>query len=111
MNEQQLDRAYFALSDATRRAILARLAEGEASVSELAAPFAISQPAVSRHLKILEEAGLIRRRIDAQRRPCAIEVDKLDEVNAYLKRLKAAYSANFERLDGLLDDLKTGQKE
>lgn len=97
-----LDAAFFALSDPTRRAIVARLTEGEASVAELAAPFAMSQAAVSKHLKILERARLISRGRDAQRRPCRLEPQRLAEVNAWLERYRAHWEATYQRLDALL---------
>src|SRR5687767_5987986 len=80
----QLDATFAALADPTRRAIIARLVEGEASVTELAAPFAITQPAISKHLKVLEKAGLVSRRRDAQRRPCRLEVDALRQATEWL---------------------------
>ena len=106
---EQLDATFIALADPTRRAILARLATGEASVAELAKPFAMSQPAVSKHLKMLERAGLIRRGRDAQRRPCRIEAAPLAEANAWIERYRRFWDANFERLDGLLEELQTPQ--
>ena len=102
----QLDTAYSALSDPTRRAILARLTTGEASVNELAEPFAMSQPAISKHLKMLERAGLIRRGKDAQRRPCRIEAAPLKEANAWIEKYRALWEGNFTRLDALLAELK-----
>lgn len=104
--EQQLDATFQALADPTRRAILARLATGEASVTELAEPFAMSQPAISKHLKVLERAGLISRGRDAQRRPCRIEAEALAGVNDWLERYRQVWDANFQRLDNLLDELK-----
>jgi len=104
--EQQLDATFAALADPTRRAILARLATGEASVSELAEPFAMSQPAISKHLKVLERAGLIRRGRDAQRRPAIIEAKPLQEANRWIERYRELWEANYRRLDGLLDELK-----
>jgi DNA-binding transcriptional ArsR family regulator len=109
--EQQLDATFAALADPTRRAILARLASGEASVSELAEPFAMSQPAVSKHLKVLERAGLIRRGRDAQRRPARIEAKPLEEANMWIERYRQLWEANYARLDALLDDLKTEKKD
>jgi DNA-binding transcriptional ArsR family regulator len=102
----RLDATFAALADPTRRAILARLAEGEASVAELAAPFAISQPAVSKHLKVLERAGLISIGQDAQRRPRRIQAAALAEANAFLERYRALWESNFVRLDALLDELQ-----
>lgn len=104
--EQQLDATFAALADPTRRAILARLALGDASVAELAEPFAMSQPAVSKHLKVLEKAGLIRRGRDAQRRPARIEAKPLQEANLWIERYRALWEANYARLDNLLEDLK-----
>jgi len=104
--EQQLDATFAALADPTRRAILARLATGEASVAELAEPFAMSQPAISKHLKVLEKAGLIRRGRDAQRRPARIDAKPLQEANMWIERYRELWEANYARLDGLLDELK-----
>lgn len=98
--EQQLDATFAALADPTRRAILARLAAGEASVQELAEPFSMSQPAVSKHLKVLEKAGLIRRGRDAQRRPARIEAKPLREANLWIERYRELWEANYARLDG-----------
>ncbi|MFL6260411.1 MAG: ArsR/SmtB family transcription factor [Thermoanaerobaculia bacterium] len=103
----RLDATFAALADPTRRAILARLATGEASVNELAEPFAMSQPAISKHLKVLERAGLITRGRDAQRRPCRIEAHPLSEANAWLERYRQFWETNFQRLDGVLEELKT----
>jgi DNA-binding transcriptional ArsR family regulator len=102
----RLDDTFLALADPTRRAILARLALGEASVTELAEPFAISQPAISKHLKILERARLISVGHDAQRRPRRLEGKPLAEASAWLERYRASWEANFERLDGLLEDMQ-----
>lgn len=109
--EQQLDATFAALADPTRRAILARLALGEASVAELAEPFAMSQPAVSKHLKVLEKAGLIRRGRDAQRRPARIEAKPLAEANMWIERYRQLWEANYRRLDGLLAEMKTQTPE
>jgi DNA-binding transcriptional ArsR family regulator len=106
-HSDQLDRTFAALADPTRRAILARLASGEATVSELMQPFAISQPAISRHLKVLEHAGLISRGRDAQRRPRRIEGRPLAEATGWLERYRQIWEGSFERLDDLLDELKT----
>jgi DNA-binding transcriptional ArsR family regulator len=103
---ERLDATFSALADPTRRAILARLASGEASVSELAEPFAMSQPAISKHLKVLERAGLIVSGQDAQRRPRRIEARPLAEVTEWLERFRQVWESNFQRLDGLLDELK-----
>ena len=101
-----LDATFLALADPTRRAILARLARGEASVSELSAPFAMSQPAISKHLKVLERAGLISVGQDAQRRPRRIEGKALAEASAWLERYRDIWEASYERLDGLLEELQ-----
>ena len=100
-----LDQTFSALADPTRRAILARLADGEATVNELAAPFRISQPAVSQHLKVLEQAGLILRRIDGARRPCRLAPDALAELEDWLGQLRVAMEANYNRLDNVLRQL------
>jgi DNA-binding transcriptional ArsR family regulator len=109
-NAQHLDATFAALSDPTRRAILTRLASGEASVMELAEPFDMSQPAISKHLRVLERAGLISRGRDAQRRPCRIEAQPLAEANHWLENYRKLWEANFQRLDALLDELKTEEK-
>lgn len=108
--EQQLDATFAALADPTRRAILARLATGEASVAELSAPFAMSQPAISKHLKVLERAGLIRRSRDAQRRPCALQAKPLEAANQWIERYRELWEASFVRLDGLLADLQANKE-
>jgi DNA-binding transcriptional ArsR family regulator len=105
----RLDATFRALADPTRRAILARLARGEASVAELAQPFKISQPAISKHLKILERAELISVGQNAQRRPRRIEAKRLAEANAWIERYRAIWEANFERLDALLEELAPKQ--
>jgi len=102
----RLDATFLALADPTRRALLARLAVGEASVTELAAPFAMSQPAISKHLKILERARLISVGQDAQRRPRRIEGKPLAEVSAWLEQYRATWEASFERLDHVLRQLQ-----
>ena len=102
MHIEPLDRTLAALADPTRRAILARLAEGEATVNTLAEPFEISQPAISRHIKVLAEAGLITQRVDGARRPCRLAPGALGELDAYLQMLRAGLERNYERLDGLL---------
>ena len=98
----RLDDTFAALADPTRRAILARLAQGEATVSELAAPFAISQPAISQHLKVLEAAGLIETRIDGPRRPRRLAPEGLERLEAWLDLLRKGLAANYDRLDALL---------
>jgi DNA-binding transcriptional ArsR family regulator len=105
-SSDRLDATFAALADPTRRAILARLALGEASVLELAEPFAMSQPAVSKHLKVLERAGLVSRSRDAQRRPCRIEIHPLTEATDWLEEYRKLWEANFARLDTLLEELK-----
>ena len=102
----RLDATFLALADPTRRAILARLTRGEASVAELAEPFAMSQPAISKHLKMLERAGLIRVGHDAQRRPRRIEARPLAEASAWIERYREIWETNFRRLDGLLEELQ-----
>ncbi|RFS85078.1 ArsR family transcriptional regulator [Actinomadura spongiicola] len=101
-----LDATFAALADPTRRAILARLRGGEATVSELAAPFAMSQPAVSKHLKVLERAGLISRGRDAQRRPCRLEPGPLREAVDWLATYRAFWEDRYQNLDALLEELK-----
>ena len=97
-----LDASFSALADPTRRAILARLALGETTVMDLAAPFAMSQPAISRHLKVLEGAGLIRRRIEGTKRPCALAPAGIAAIDEWLAMLRKALSANYDRLDQVL---------
>lgn len=97
-----LDATLHALSDPTRRAILARLAEGEATVNELGKPFPISQPAISRHIRVLTEAGLIVQSADGNKRPCRLASGGLSELDAYLHVLKSALEQNYNRLDGVL---------
>lgn len=104
--ERPLDATFAALANPTRRAILARLAAGDATVTELAEPFAMSQPAISKHLKVLEHAGLISRGRDAQRRPCRLEAKRLAEATGWLESYRKFWEGNYERLDALLDDLK-----
>jgi len=104
---QRLDATFAALADPTRRAILARLATGAASVTELAEPFAMSQPAVSKHLKMLERAGLISRGRDAQRRPRQIEAKPLAEATEWLEAYRRFWEGNFQRLDALLAEIQT----
>jgi len=106
-----LDLTFAALADGTRRAILARLAAGEATVMELAEPFEMSQPAISKHLKVLERAGLITRGRDAQRRPCRLEATPLEEATGWLEAYREFWDASFQRLDGLLEELKAKEKK
>lgn len=100
-----LDAAFSALADPTRRAILARLALGEATVMELASPFEMTQPAVSRHLKVLEGAGLIVRRVEGTKRPCRLATEGIANIDQWLAMLRTALTANYDRLDGLLATL------
>lgn len=103
----RLDATFAALADPTRRALLARLIEGEASVTELAAPFDMSQPAISKHLKVLERAGLVSRGRDAQRRPVRVEPKPLSEAAGWLDTYRRTLERRFERLDALLEELQT----
>ena len=102
----RLDETFAALADPTRRAILARLAHGEATVTELAAPFAMSQPAISKHLKVLERAGLVSRGRDAQRRPCRLEARPLKVAMEWLENYRDYWEESFQRLDSVLDELQ-----
>ncbi len=106
---KRLDTTFAALADPTRRAILARLANGDATVNDLVKPFNISQPAISKHLKVLERAGLISKDIDKQRRPRRIEAAPMAEANAWLEKYKEFWEANYKRLDSLLDIMKTAE--
>jgi DNA-binding transcriptional ArsR family regulator len=101
-----LDATFAALADPTRRAILARLAVGEATVGELAAPFSMTQPAISKHLKVLERAGLITRGRDAQRRPCRLRARPLKDATDWLAGYRAYWEESYQRLDDVLEDLK-----
>jgi len=109
-HSERLDATFAALADPTRRAILARLVKGEASVSELAEPFSVSQPAISKHLKVLQRAGLISAGSDAQRRPRRIETKPLAEANAWLDNYRQLWDGNFRRLDALLEEQKAARK-
>ena len=100
-----LDTAFAALADPTRRALLARLAREEATVMELARPFSMSQPAISRHLKVLEEAGLILRRVDGTRRPCRLAPEGVAAIDQWLDMLRQALTRNYERLDQVLAEM------
>lgn len=108
LTTSDLDATFAALADPTRRAILARLSQGEANVSELAAPFAMSQPAISKHLRVLEKAGLIVKGRDAQRRPCRLQVDNLLDAEHWIETYRRIWEENFGRLDALLEELKAG---
>jgi len=104
-----LDAVFAALANPTRRALLARLADGERSVTELAAPFDMSQPAISLHLKVLERAGLVSRGRDAQRRPVRVEAPPIDAARAWLDRYRQALDRDFRRLDAVLEQLKAAE--
>ena len=110
MTPERLDATFAALADPTRRAILARLASGEASVNELAAPFEMSQPAISKHLKVLERAGLITRTRDAQMRPCHFDARALKEADDWLEEYRRLWEARLDRLDDYLKTLQAQQK-
>jgi DNA-binding transcriptional ArsR family regulator len=105
-SDKELDITFAALADSTRRAILARLAEGEATVNELAEPFSISLQAVSKHLKVLERAGLITRGREAQWRPCRLEPAPLEEASAWIEENRHAWEARLDALGGVIEDLK-----
>jgi DNA-binding transcriptional ArsR family regulator len=111
MTPDHLDATFAALADPTRRAILARLASGEASVMELAEPFAMSQPAISKHLKVLERAGLITRGRTAQWRPCRLEARPLEAASEWVERYRQYWEGGFDRLDEHLRDLQRGQHD
>src|SRR5687767_12758668 len=107
----RLDATFAALADPTRRAILARLTLGEASVMELAKPFAMSQPAISKHLKVLEKAGLVSRGRDAQRRPCRLEAAPLAEAAGWLDAYREFWEESYHRLDGVLEEMKASDNK
>ncbi len=107
----QLDMAFAALADPTRRALLARLALGEATVMELAQPFAVTQPAISRHLKVLEGAGLIERRVEGTKRPCRLSPAGLAPLEAWMEQLRRSMTANYDRLDGVLAEMTQAKKD
>ena len=111
MAASRLDVTFAALADPTRRAILARLTAGEASVMELAEPFAMSQPAISKHIKVLERAGLVSRGRDAQRRPCRLVAKPLAEATEWLAGYRRFWDASFQRLDALLDQMKAEERD
>ncbi|MGI9464933.1 MAG: ArsR/SmtB family transcription factor [Aestuariivirgaceae bacterium] len=106
---QNLDAVFAALADPTRRAILSKLAAGEASVNEIAAPFEMSQPAVSKHLKVLERAGLIERDVDRQRRPARLKAAPMAAAVSWLEEFEQFWASSFDQLDGLLDELKKAE--
>ena len=105
-----LDAAFFALSDPTRRAILARLAQGEATVMQLAEPFEMTQPAISRHLKVLEDARLITRRVEGTTRPCRLQEGGMEAMEQWLAMMREALSRNYDRLDRVLADMQSKKK-
>jgi DNA-binding transcriptional ArsR family regulator len=109
LDKTLLDQTFAALADPTRRAILARLATGEATVTELAEPFAMSQPAISKHLKVLERAGLVSRGRDAQRRPCRLEARPLKMATDWLENYRLYWEESYQRLDALLSEMKAEQ--
>jgi DNA-binding transcriptional ArsR family regulator len=111
MGPDQLSTTFSALADPTRRAILARLASGEASVNELVEPFELSQPAISKHLKVLERAGLISRSRAAQRRPCRLEVERLKEAAVWIEHYRRFWTESFDRLDDYLKELRGKRDE
>jgi len=111
MRASQLNATFAALADPTRRAILARLALGEASVNELAEPFEMSQPAISRHLRVLEDAGLISTAQDAQRRPRRLEAAPLAEASAWIEGYRKFWEARFSKLDDVLEELKAAERK
>ncbi len=104
-----LDAVFAALADPTRRAILSRLANGQASVNEIAAPFEISQPAVSRHLKVLERAGLIERGVEEQRRPAKLKAENMEAAADWLAEFKAFWDTSFDQLDDILMNMKQAE--
>lgn len=105
-SSERLDLTFAALADPTRRAILARLAKGQATVAELGEPFEMSQPAISKHLKVLERAGLISMDVDAQRRPRKLEPKRLEEAVDWIERYREIFERNYQRLDALLEELQ-----
>ena len=107
--QSNLDAVFAALADPTRRAILSRLADGQASVNEIAAPFEISQPAVSRHLKVLERAGLIERDVDEQRRPARLKAQKMAAAVDWLTEFKAFWGTSFDQLDNVLSTMNRAE--
>jgi DNA-binding transcriptional ArsR family regulator len=107
----KLDATFFALSDPTRRAILARLASGEATVMELTEPFEMTQPAISRHLKVLEDAGLISRRVEGTRRPCRLDPRGIEAIEQWLAMMHKALAHNYDRLDQVLAEMKPPKRK
>ena len=111
MRPERLDAAFSALADPTRRAILARLAKGDATVMELVEPFEMTQPAITKHLKVLERAGLISRSRDGQRRPCRLEAHALRDIDRWIERFREIGEERFEALDEVLEDLKRDERK
>jgi DNA-binding transcriptional ArsR family regulator len=111
LNSEQLNATFLALADPTRRAILEQLATGDASVTELAEPHDMSQPAISKHLKILERAGLISRGRDAQKRPCRLDAKPLEDATEWLENYRQFWEGSFQRLDALLEEMKAVKKK
>ena len=111
LSEVELDRAFGALSDPTRRAILARLTEGDAGVLEVAEPFPMSQPAITKHLRVLEDAGLISRHRQARRRMCHLEPQRLRQLSEWVGSYRAFWEESFERLDQLLEELQESRRQ
>ena len=106
IDEERLSETFAALSNSTRRAILARLADGAATVNELAEPFAMTLPAISKHIKVLERAGLVRRGQRAQYRPCALDPTRLEEVSSWAEQYRCVWEARFDRMDDYLNQLR-----
>ncbi len=111
MSTEQLDRTFAALADPTRRAILSRLALGESSVKDLARPFAMTAPAVTKHLKVLEHAGLIQRSRTAQWRPCSLNAEPLKEASAWIEEYRKFWEQSFDRLDAYLTEIQNKEKQ
>lgn len=111
LSDERLDAAFAALADPTRRAIVSRLARGDATVSELAAPFAMSLPGISKHLKVLERSGLISRGREAQFRPCHLEVDALDQTLDWISTHRQVWNERFDKLDVHLRNLRSGPSQ
>src|ERR1700730_6525865 len=111
IDEDRLSETFAALANSTRRAILARLAEGEATVNDLAEPFAMTLPAISKHIKVLERAGLVMRGQRAQYRPCALDAAPLEQVSTWAEQYRAVWEARFDRMDDYLTQLRTSAKD
>ncbi len=111
VDDDRLDETFAALANATRRAILARLAEGEASVNELAEPFELTLPAISKHIKVLEQAGLVVRSRRAQYRPCALDATRLEEISTWAEQYRPVWEARFDRMDQYLRQLNRREKD